>query len=72
VRQIARVEVRLDDCAKTTLVAQRIRERRLPPRVLFMSGAVSPRSAKALPGPLLQKPFSPAELFRRVQEVLQA
>ena len=55
-----------------TELARRIRERPLPPPILFMSGAVSPRTARALPGPLLEKPFSPAELFRRVQEVLQA
>jgi CheY-like chemotaxis protein len=55
-----------------TELARRIHERPLPPRILFMTGAVSPRTTKTLPGPLLEKPFSPSELFRRVQELLHA
>jgi CheY-like chemotaxis protein len=57
-------------------LARRFAADRPRARVLFMSGytegALIDRAASEVGAPFLQKPFTPAELTRRVREVLDA
>jgi two-component system, cell cycle sensor histidine kinase and response regulator CckA len=51
-------------------LAARMADRTPETRILFMSGATSPRSGHALPAPYLPKPFSQQDLVRRVWQLL--
>jgi CheY-like chemotaxis protein len=52
-------------------LAERLYERSPAPQVLFISGYPSPPTIGALPGPLLAKPFSEADLLVRVRGLLR-
>jgi len=51
-------------------MAERLRQYSSTPPVLFMSGATSPPRIRGLPGPLLRKPFSEADLLREVRRLI--
>ena len=55
-----------------TVLAKRVREMLPEMRVMFVSGYPGPLEEEFRDAPLLAKPFSPAELLRRVGEVLKA
>jgi two-component system, cell cycle sensor histidine kinase and response regulator CckA len=51
-------------------LVNRLRRQGSGPPVLFMAGAISPRSAASLPGPFLLKPFSEDSLLQQVRRIL--